>query len=156
MTSFSCALEVHSLTSLNRTLRSILLCLFQAFFGGRGNPSKKLTSPQKGSELCAVFFGRESELQICHRSFLLIDNKHRKLFTIKQSNGCKFMSKMHRNTFVVRVPFMRFPSHPSRLRPSRTTTRQNESPAERNPDRTKSHQNDNPSERKPNRTKSPI
>ena len=43
-----------------------------------------------------------------------------------------------------------------RLRPSRTKTRQNESPAKRNPDRTKSHQNDNPSERKPDRTKSPI
>jgi len=42
------------------------------------------------------------------------------------------------------------------LRPSRTKTRQNESPAERSPDRTKSRQNDNPSERKPNRTKSPI
>ena len=33
------------------------------------------------------------------------------------------------------------------LRPSRTKTRQNESPAERNPDRTKSHQNDNPREK---------
>ena len=40
-----------------------------------------------------------------------------------------------------------------RLRPSRTKTRQNESPAERNPDRTKSHQNEtrqkeSPTERK--------
>jgi len=113
VTSFSCALEVHSLTSLNRTLRSILLCLFQAFFGGRGNPPKKTYIPLKRLRIECCFFGRDSELQICHRSFLLIDNKHRKLFTIKQSNGCKFMSKMHRNTFVVRVPFMRSPRHPS-------------------------------------------
>ena len=33
-----------------------------------------------------------------------MDNKHRKLFVIKQSNGCKFMPKMHRNTFGSRTP----------------------------------------------------
>ena len=27
-----------------------------------------------------------------------MDNEHRKLFVIKQSKGCKFMSKMHQNT----------------------------------------------------------
>ena len=28
-----------------------------------------------------------------------MDNKHGKLFAIKQSKGCKFMSKMHQNAF---------------------------------------------------------
>jgi len=32
-------------------------------------------------------------------NFLLMDNKHRKLFVIKQSKGCKFVPKMHQNTF---------------------------------------------------------
>jgi len=29
----------------------------------------------------------------------LMDNKHRKLFVIKQSKGCKLMPKMHQNAF---------------------------------------------------------
>jgi len=33
-----------------------------------------------------------------------MDNKHRKLFVIKQSKGCKFMPKMHQNTFSGRAP----------------------------------------------------
>ena len=33
-----------------------------------------------------------------------MDNKHRKLFAIKQSKGCKFMPKMHQNTFGGRAP----------------------------------------------------
>jgi len=28
-----------------------------------------------------------------------MDNKHRKLFVVKQSKGCKFMPYMHQNTF---------------------------------------------------------
>jgi len=28
-------------------------------------------------------------------NYLLMDNKHRKLFVITQSGGCKFMPKMH-------------------------------------------------------------
>jgi len=28
-----------------------------------------------------------------------MDKKHRKLFVIKHSKGCKFMPRMHRNTF---------------------------------------------------------
>jgi len=28
-----------------------------------------------------------------------MDNKHGKLFVIKQSEGCRFMPKMHQNTF---------------------------------------------------------
>jgi len=33
------------------------------------------------------------------QKFLFTDNKHRKLFVIKQSKGCKFTPKMHQNTF---------------------------------------------------------
>ena len=34
-----------------------------------------------------------------HRNFLLMDDKHRKLFVIKQSKGCKFVPKLHQHTF---------------------------------------------------------
>jgi len=49
--------------------------------------------------LCALnlFFDRDKELQIYHGNFLLMDNKHRKLFVIKQTKGRKFMPKMHQN-----------------------------------------------------------
>jgi len=33
-----------------------------------------------------------------------MDNKHRKLFVIEQSKGCKFMPKTHQNTFGGRAP----------------------------------------------------
>ena len=33
-----------------------------------------------------------------------MDNKHRKLFVIKQSKGCKFMPKMHQNAFGGQAP----------------------------------------------------
>ena len=33
-----------------------------------------------------------------HRKILLMDNKHRKLFVIKQSKGYKFMPKMHQKS----------------------------------------------------------
>jgi len=32
-----------------------------------------------------------------HGNFLLLNNKHRKLFVIKQSEWCRFMPKMHQN-----------------------------------------------------------
>jgi len=38
-----------------------------------------------------LFFGRDSELEIYHENFLLVDNKHGKLFVIKQTKKCKFM-----------------------------------------------------------------
>ena len=47
--------------------------------------------------LCIFFFSRDNELQTHHGNFLLMDNKHRKLFVIKQSKGCKFVPKMHQN-----------------------------------------------------------
>ena len=33
-----------------------------------------------------------------------MDDKHKKLFVIKQSKGCNFMLKMHQNTFGGRAP----------------------------------------------------
>ena len=58
-------------------------------------PTKKLTVPPlNGYQIeCSKSFDRDSELQIYHGYFLLTDNKHWKLFVIKQSNGCKFMPK---------------------------------------------------------------
>ena len=69
------------------------------FFGGGDSP--KLTTPQTAAKWCALslFFSRNSGLQIYHENFLLMDNKHGKLFIIKQSIGCKFMLKRRQNTF---------------------------------------------------------
>jgi len=66
---------------------------FQAsFLEGENSPAQKTySSPQTAAKLCALtFFGRDNELQIYHRNFLLI--------AIKQPKGCKFMPKMHQNT----------------------------------------------------------
>jgi len=64
--------------------------LFQAsFLGGEESPQKKLAifPPQTAAELCALnhFIGLDNELQIHHGNFSLMNNKHRKLFVIKQS-----------------------------------------------------------------------
>ena len=74
--------------------------LFHAsFLGGMNPPKKAYNPPQTAAKLCVlIFFRRDSELQIHHGKFLLIDNKQRKLFVIKQSKGCRFMSKIHQNT----------------------------------------------------------
>ena len=37
-------------------------------------------------------------------TFFSVDNKHRILFVIKLSKGCKFMPQMHQNTFGGRTP----------------------------------------------------
>jgi len=37
-------------------------------------------------------------------TFLLMKNKHRKLFVIRQSKRCKFIFTMHQNTFGGRAP----------------------------------------------------
>ena len=42
-----------------------------------------------------------------------MDNKHRKLFVIKQSEWCKFVHKMHQNTFFSARTRCRIP--PSRI-----------------------------------------
>jgi len=51
--------------------------------------------PPTGCQIvcCKSFCSRGSESQIYHGNFLLMDSKHRKLFVIKQSKGCRFMSK---------------------------------------------------------------
>jgi len=53
-------------------------------FWGEGIPPQK-NNPLKVAKLCALnlFFGQESELQICHGNILLMDNECRKLFVIK-------------------------------------------------------------------------
>jgi len=60
------------------------------FFGGGTNPPQKklaIFPPQTAAELCALnhFIGLDNELQIHHGKFSLMNNKHRKLFVIKQS-----------------------------------------------------------------------
>jgi len=60
----------------------------QLFEGGSLPPQKKITIPPPRtaakSAALNLFFGRNSELQIYHGNFLM-DNKHMKLFVIKQS-----------------------------------------------------------------------
>jgi len=77
-------------TTVYEPAHSLYLLLFQGSFLERGNPPQKITlSPQTASILCSRSFfdpfGRNSELQIYHRNFLLMDNKYRKSFLIKQS-----------------------------------------------------------------------
>jgi len=70
-------------------------------------PQKKLTIPPNGCRIVcseSFLFGRDNESQIYHGNFLLMDNKHWKLFVIKQSKGCRFMHKMYRNTSGGRAP----------------------------------------------------
>jgi len=58
-------------------------------------PPKKLTT-QTAAKLCALtlFFGRDNQLQIYHGNFLLMDNKHRKLFVIiSTQNGANLCLK---------------------------------------------------------------
>ena len=87
----------------DKTAKPETQCLLQASFYGRGKFSRQKTynPPQTAAKLYALslFFGRDNELQIRHGNFLLTDNKHRKLFVIKQSKGCKIMPKMNQNTF---------------------------------------------------------
>ena len=47
--------------------------------------------------LC-IFFSRDNELQTYHGNFLLMDNKHRKLFVIKQSRPLWAASRHKANT----------------------------------------------------------
>jgi len=68
--------------------------------GGFPHPPKNYNSPQRLPNCRPKsFFHRDNELQIYHGKFLLMNNNQGKLFVIKQSKGCKFMSKMHQNTF---------------------------------------------------------
>ena len=53
------------------------------------SPPKELTVPQNGCQIVCFksFFRSCNELQTYHGNFLLMDNKHRKLFVITQSKG---------------------------------------------------------------------
>ena len=69
-------------------------------------PSLVLTPPSlykkksQGTEGAALGPSLQAdELQIYHKNFLWMENKHRALFVIKQSKWCKFMPKMQQNTF---------------------------------------------------------
>jgi len=46
-------------------------------------------------EVAKLCFSTGNELQICHGNFLLMDNKHGKLFVIQQSEGYKFMPNIY-------------------------------------------------------------
>ena len=82
-------------------------CLFHAPFWGIPTPELIIFSPN-GCEIVrskSFFSGQDDELQLCiTQNSLLVDNKHRKLFVIQQPKGCKFMPKMHQNTFDGRAP----------------------------------------------------
>jgi len=69
-------------------------------------PEELTIPPKKAGKLCALnlFFDQAIELPIYYGNYLLTDNKFRKLFITKQSKGCKFMPKMHQNTFGGRTP----------------------------------------------------
>jgi len=70
-------------------------------FGGRGTPPVKTYNAPKRLPNCVLlnlFFGRDNEIQIYHGNFLLMENKHMKLFVTKRSTGA-YLSKMHQNTF---------------------------------------------------------
>jgi len=77
----------------------VLLAVFiPGIFGGIPPPHKNTYNfplPKNGCQIvcCKSFFGQDSELLICHRNFLLTDNKHRKLFVIKQSKGANLCLK---------------------------------------------------------------
>jgi len=59
-----------------------------------GCPSCRPTNSVKALKA----LGRDNELQIYHGIFLLMDNKHGKLFVTKQSKGYKITPRMHKNT----------------------------------------------------------
>jgi len=101
--------HTHTHTQLHvLTTRSRMTSVHSRHFfwgGGFSPPQKKLTIPPNGCQTVrSIFFGRDNESQIYRGNFLLMDNKHRKLLVIRQSKGCKFVPKMHQNTFGGRVP----------------------------------------------------
>jgi len=75
---------------------------------GEGFPPQNLqfAPPNSCKTVCSVSFFRSRQriTNMHHGNFPSVDNKHRKLFVIKQSKGCEFMPKMHRNTFGGRAP----------------------------------------------------
>jgi len=84
--------------------KGVVQCLLQAFLGRGIPPGRAYSSPPNGCQIVCSEFVFDNELQVCHGNFLLMDYKHRKLFVSKLSQGCKFMPKMHQNTFSGRAP----------------------------------------------------
>ena len=66
-------------------------------------PKKNLQSHQAAAKLCALnlFFVRDSELQIYHGKFLLVDNTNTgKYLSLSIQKGANyFMPRMHQNMF---------------------------------------------------------
>ena len=98
-------------------------CLFQASFGGiplRKKPTIPL--PQKVAKLCALNLSSAGTVnyKTYHGNFLLMDNKHRKLFVIEQSKWFKFKAKCTKISFAAGIrpdplgEFIRSPRLPSR------------------------------------------
>ena len=84
-------------------------CLFQTSLVGILSRRRKKTyifSPNGYQIVCSksFFFIRCCELHIYHGNFLLMDNKRRILFIIKQSKGRRFLPRMHQNAFGGRAP----------------------------------------------------
>ena len=97
------------LIGLNKSIKRMTSSVYSSRLIGAGIPppqKKIIISFKTAAKLCALdlFFDQDSELQIYHGNFLLMHNKHRKLFVIKQPKGCKFMPKIHQNTFGGRAP----------------------------------------------------
>ena len=70
-------------------------------FWGRGNSPH----PKRLANCAINFFSvGTTSYQYIAETFFLTNYKHRKLFVIKQSKGCKFMPEMHQNTFGGRTP----------------------------------------------------
>ena len=70
-------------------------CLFQASLG-EGNFPKNAYKPPFGCQIvCSKYFIRPGQIN-CGK-FLSVDNKRRKLLVVEQSEGCKFMPKLHQN-----------------------------------------------------------
>ena len=75
-------------------------------FWGKGNFATQNLQSLKRLPNCVLinhFLTEAMNYEIHHGNFLLMDNKHNKLFIIKQSKWCKFMLKMHQNIFGVRA-----------------------------------------------------
>ena len=80
------------------TLLSTVQYSFQASFSRQFPHPKKLTIPPNGCQIvCSKsFFSTTNYRYISHGNFLLVDNKHKKLFVIKQSNGANLCLKWTR------------------------------------------------------------
>jgi len=92
-------------------------CLSQALFLGGFPSTQKITipviSPQMAAKLCALnlFFGLGNELQMYHGNILSMDNKHSKLFVVKQPNYADLCLKC--NKIRLAAGLMRSPRPPS-------------------------------------------